>query len=197
MEQQSPSTRVTNEQAGINMQQQNIDMTHGYLAGAQFDPIEMVFTQLLDQEPGSAGFQLGGPVASTDYDWRMKAFDLGQWGGRREPHLDGQRFPSVEDLLGQFNQDHADRQAERFLALLDAHGDEQEECRREIEESDEWAESVRMRLEALTPEDLLVIQKFSEAVKTGDSDKAGEIVESFPDNAAYFGSLLTAIGLTP
>ena len=179
------------------MQQQNIDMTHGYLAGAQFDPIEMVFMQLLDQEPACASFQLGGQVASTDYDWRMKGFDLAEWGGRREPRLDGQRFPSVEDLLVQFNQDHADRQAERFLALLDAPGYEQDECRREIDEADEWAESVRMRLEALTTDDLRIIQQFSEAVKNGDSEKVDETVDSFQDSALYMGSVLTALGLTP
>ena len=179
------------------MQQHNIDMTDGFLAGVQFDPIEDVFTQLLDNELGFGAAQPGWKLAGSDHGWSIRAFELGQLGGYREPALDGQKFPSAEDVLSQFNQDHADRQAERFLALLDATVGEFEEYRREIEEADQWAESVRMRLEALTPDDLRIIQKFSDAVKNGDSEKVDEAVDSFQDNARYMGSVLTALGLTP
>ena len=147
-----------------------------------------------------AGWLFADDSVQADFnqsDWAgATAEDPPLWSIVR-PNLTGQKFPSVEDLIERFNQDHADKQAERFLMLFDLPPDQQDGCRRELEDADLWAEGVRLRLEQLTQSDRQIICKFADAVTRDDFDTVEQIVDSLADNARHFGTLFSALGLTP
>lgn len=164
------------------------------LSSQQADPVDDAVATLFGVEWQAAGSHYCRPAASHVPE--QVAAQTFPRQGLEHDHASQQHqhLASIEDLIELFEHRHFTRQMERLLSCPEASGDQHN---LELDRADQWAERIRAKLRILTAEHLPVINRFADAVQTGNFKAIDSILQSLQDDPAGLGSLLTQLWLSP